>query len=105
MPHSPGFRRRRDQRASHDAPIGDVVAGLLREPLFARGMAVARLAAEWEAVIGPRLAIETKPVALESGVLTVSASSGPWAAQVRFLAEELRMKANEALGEPLVRTV
>jgi hypothetical protein len=30
--------------------------------------------------------------------LTVAVSTGPWGAQARFLAEEIRRKANEALG-------
>ena len=56
MPHSKGWRQRRDERTSHDTPIGEIVAGLMDEPLFARGVAVGRLAAEWERVVGPRLA-------------------------------------------------
>jgi len=105
MPHSKGFNRRRDERSSEGAPIGEIVQGLLREPLFARGMAVARLAAEWESIVGPRLASETAPTELERGVLTVAASSGPWGAQARFLGEEIRRQAREALGDDVIRRV
>jgi len=35
----------------------------------------------------------------------VAASTGPWGAQVRFLAEQIRRRANEALGEGSVVTV
>jgi predicted nucleic acid-binding Zn ribbon protein len=105
MPHSKGFRQRRDERSTGDAPIGEIVAGLLREPLFSRGMAVARLAAEWSSVVGPRLASETAPTGLERGVLTLAASTGPWGAQARFLVDEIRRRANEALGDERIRTV
>ena len=55
--------------------------------------------------MGPRLAAECAPVSLESGVLVVAASSGPWGAQVRFLAEEIRKKVDRMLGETEVRTM
>lgn len=88
-----------------DTPIGDVVKGLLSEPLFARGVPIGRLATRWSDVVGPRLAKESAPVTLERGVLTVVARSGPWGAQVRFLAEEIRGRTNRALGEDLVGRV
>jgi predicted nucleic acid-binding Zn ribbon protein len=78
---------------------------LLAERVFARGLPVARLAAEWARVVGERLAAETVPATLEHGVLTVQATDGPWGAQARFLHEEIRAKANEALGSELVARV
>jgi predicted nucleic acid-binding Zn ribbon protein len=88
-----------------DTPIGEVVEGLLRERAFARGVPIGRLAADWSAVVGPRLAAESAPVSLEGGVLVVAASSGPWGAQVRFMAEEIRRQSNRSLGSEEVRKV
>ncbi len=105
MPHSKGWRQRKDERTSHDTAIGDIVAGLMREPLFARGVAVGRLAAEWESIVGRRLASATSPMSLDGGTLVIAASSGPWGAQARFLAAEIRALANAALGHEAVRTV
>jgi predicted nucleic acid-binding Zn ribbon protein len=85
--------------------IGDVVDGLLREEVFSRGMPIAQLAVAWRGIVGPRLAAETAPSSLEGGVLTVSATNGPWGAQARFLHEEIRANANEALGSDAVTTV
>jgi hypothetical protein len=98
MPHSKGFRRRNGDPSSEPVELGDVIDGLMSEQLFARGMPVAKLAADWASVVGDRLAVETAPAALESGVLTVTATSGPWGAQARFLHEEIRRRADEALG-------
>jgi hypothetical protein len=98
VPHSKGFRRRSGDPSSEPVELGDVIDGLMSEQLFARGMPVAKLAADWAAVVGDRLAAETAPAALESGVLTVTATSGPWGAQARFLHEEIRRRADEALG-------
>jgi len=105
MPHSKGWRTRKDERSLQGSAIGEIVDGLLREKLFARGLPIGRLVADWGAVVGPRLAAETAPVSLEGGVLVVAASSGPWGAQTRFLGEEIRKRANEALGTDEVRRV
>jgi predicted nucleic acid-binding Zn ribbon protein len=78
---------------------------LLREEPFARGLPVGRLAAMWEQVVGERLAGETAPTTLENGILTVEAASGPWGVQAGFLAEEIRARANEALGGGSIRGV
>jgi predicted nucleic acid-binding Zn ribbon protein len=89
-----------------DTPIGDVVDELLvRERAFARGMPIGRLASSWAEVVGPRLASESAPVSLDGGVLVVAASSGPWGAQVRFMTDEIRRRANERLRAPTVETV
>ena len=105
MPHSKGFRHRKDERTLHETPIGEVVDGLLREKTFARGMPIGQLAAGWGDVVGPRLAAESAPVSLEGGVLVVAATTGPWGAQVRFLADQIRVRAEEALGTGSVATV
>jgi hypothetical protein len=105
MPSSKGWRNRKDARTLRETPIGDVLDGLLRERLFARGLPIGTLASSWEGVVGPRLARESAPVSLDGGVLVVAASTGPWGAQVRFLADEVRRRANEALGSDAVSTV
>jgi hypothetical protein len=51
------------------------------------------------------LASETAPATLEGGVLTVTATSGPWGAQARFLHEEIRRRADEALGGAQITAV
>ena len=45
MPHSKGWRSRRDRRTLEETPIADVLDGLLREHVFARGLPIGRLAA------------------------------------------------------------
>ncbi len=105
MPHSKGFGRRKDERTLHATPIGEVVDGLLRERAFARGMPIGQLTSDWASVVGPRLAAESAPVSLDGGVLVVAATTGPWGAQARFLADQIRSRANEALGADSVVTV
>ena len=105
MPHSKGFRRRSSEPSGEPVELGEVIDGLMAEQVFARGMPVAQLAAAWSSVVGERLASETAPATLEGGVLTVTATSGPWGAQARFLHEEIRRRADEALGGDQVTAV
>ena len=49
---------------------------------------------------------ETAPGNLDGrGVLTIRVSSPGWAAQVRFLSNQVILNANEALGRDIVREV
>jgi predicted nucleic acid-binding Zn ribbon protein len=105
VPSAKGFRSRADGPSDEPVAIGEVIDGLLSEQVFARGVPVARLAAEWAAIVGERLASETAPASLDGGVLTVVATSGPWGAQARFLHEEIRRRADEALDDETIRSV
>ena len=80
MPHSKGWRNRKDERTVDEMSIGAIVDGLMRERVFARGVPIGQLASDWAAVVGARLAAESAPVSLDGGVLVVAASDGPWGA-------------------------
>jgi predicted nucleic acid-binding Zn ribbon protein len=105
MPHSKGWRYRKDERTLQEMPIGAIVDGLMRERVFARGAPIGQLASDWAAVVGERLARESAPVSLDGGVLVVSATDGTWGAQVRFLAREIAKKADAHLGGDQVSRV
>jgi hypothetical protein len=105
MPHSKGFAQRRDARSSDPVAIGDIVERLLDEDLFRRGVPLADLARRWPELVGERLGEATAPVSLEGGCLVVAATDGPWGSQARYLAEEIRRRADEALGGGAVTTV
>jgi len=105
VPHAKGFRRRSGDPSSEPVELGDVIDNLMADQIFARGMPVAHLAAAWTSIVGERLASETAPASLEAGVLTVTATSGPWGAQARFLHEEIRRRADEALGDNQITAI
>jgi predicted nucleic acid-binding Zn ribbon protein len=105
MPEAKGFRKRKTARSKEPISLGSVIDSLMAEQVFSRGMPVASLASRWTDVVGARLADQTQPLALEAGVLTVGATNGAWASQVRFMAEEVKRQANQALGGEPVRLV
>jgi predicted nucleic acid-binding Zn ribbon protein len=105
MPHSKGYGRRRERRSADAVGLGEVVDGLLAQEVFSRGMPIATLMSRWPQLVGERLAQATHPASLEGGVLVVRASDGPWGAQATFLADEIRKRADEALGGGVVTRV
>jgi len=105
MPHSKGFHRRADVRTNDPVSIGDVVDRLLAEDVFQRGMPVATLVRAWPEVVGERLAEATTPVSLEAGCLVVRAADGPWGSQATYLADEIKTRADQALGGGVVQTI
>jgi predicted nucleic acid-binding Zn ribbon protein len=105
MPHSKGFGRRKDRRATDPVAIGSVLDELLEQDELSRGIPIATLMRRWPELVGERLGSATRPTALEGGILTVSASDGPWGAQARYLTEEIRTRADEALGGGVIRAV
>ncbi len=80
------------------AGIGSVIKQLLGGRQMRDGLALGRLMHAWEDVVGAELAAETRPIALDEVALVVGASTPAWGAHVRFLAEDIRVKASEALG-------
>lgn len=101
----PGTTEPDDLRGPASASVGEVIRDLLGSSGFQKGTSLGRLARSWEEVVGDRLARETAPASLDDGGLVVVASTSAWAAQLRFLAEEIRRRANEMLGPEVVRSV
>lgn len=100
----PGVRRD-PTRSAEEQGIGTVLDELLGRGPWRSGMALGELARGWERVVGERLAAESAPSSLQDGVLLVRAASAAWAAQLTFLAGEVRDRANEVLGRPGVSVV
>lgn len=105
MPHSKGFARRDDRRTGDPVPLRDVMAALMREDVFSRGLPIAKLAESWPEIVGERLAAATTPESLEAGVLTIRAADGPWGSQARSLTEQIQQQVVQSLGDGVVTNV
>jgi predicted nucleic acid-binding Zn ribbon protein len=92
-------------RSDEPQRIDAVIDGLRTDRAWRSGLALGELGRRWTEVVGERLAVETRPAALEGGHLVVAASSSGWAAQVRFLREQVRERANRVLGSDHVQEV
>ncbi len=94
-----------EDRRKRLSPIGDVLREILGDRSMRKGVALGRLARSWARVVGDPLAGVSLPRALEDGSLVVVVETPAWAAQLSFLAEEVRAKANALLGQEDVTSV
>ena len=93
------------ERSREPEDLGAVLDALSRGRPWEAGLALGALGRNWGRVVGERLAVESEPASVVGGVLVVRASSAAWAAQIGFLAREIRGRANECLGREIVREV
>lgn len=59
----------------------------------------------WREIVGPDVAAHAEPTSLRGGVLRIRADSPVWAHEIGYLVEEIRTRANDALGAPAVMEI
>ena len=89
-------------RRDDPQPLTAAVGGLLSARGWREKAAVGAVFGHWADIVGPQLALHTKPVSFEAGELTVSADSSAWATQVRLMAPQLLKRLGEELGHGTV---
>jgi len=94
-------RPRRDDPQLLTAAVG----GLLSARGWREKAAVGAVFGHWPDIVGPQLALHTKPEHFEAGELTVLADSDGWATQVRLMAPQLLKRLAEELGHGTVRHI
>jgi predicted nucleic acid-binding Zn ribbon protein len=66
---------------------------------------VGALWGRWVEIVGPEVGKHAEPSSLRGGVLRVRTDSPVWATEISYLGEEIKRRANETLGRPLVDEV
>ena len=92
-------------RRDDPQPLTAAFGGLLSARGWREQAAVGAVFGHWADIVGPQLALHTKPDSFESGELTVVADSSAWAAQVRLMAPQLVKRLAEELGHGVVRRI
>lgn len=87
----------------------DKAADLARRALLAMVPPDKRLEAEvciaWPEAVGADISAHSRPVRLAEGTLVVAAGNAAWASQLGYLAEDIRMRLNAAVGQEAVKRV
>lgn len=92
------------RRKATDA--GALVAGVLSRYGILDTVRELRLVTSWPDVVGERIAARSQPDGLQGGVLHVRVANSAWVHELTFLREDIRARANAAVGDPpLVREV
>ena len=92
-------------RRDDPQPLTAAVGGLLSARGWRERAAVGAVFGHWADIVGPQLALHTKPEAFDAGELTVSADSDSWATNVRLMAPQLLKRLAEELGHGTVRHI
>ena len=92
-------------RRDDPQPLTAAVGGLLSARGWREKAAVGAVFGHWADIVGPQLALHTRPEAFEAGELTVSADSPAWATQVRLMAPQLLKRLGEELGHGTVNQI
>jgi len=92
-------------RRDDPQPLTAAVGGLLSARGWREKAAVGAVFSHWADIVGPQLALHTKPESFEAGELTVSADSPAWATQVRLMAPQLLKRLGEELGHGTVNHI
>jgi predicted nucleic acid-binding Zn ribbon protein len=83
---------------------GDFLGKVLRR-LDRPEAALAWLSSSWPAIVGPALALHTRPIRCGSGQLELTADAKPWERQLENMQREISGRINQAWGGRLVREV
>jgi predicted nucleic acid-binding Zn ribbon protein len=92
-------------RRDDPQPLTAAVGGLLSARGWRERASVGAVFGHWPDIVGPQLALHTKPEHFEAGELTVSTDSPAWATQVRLMAPQLLKRLAEELGHGTVRHI
>src|SRR5262249_44328220 len=82
-------------RRDDPQPLTAALGGLLSARGWRERAAVGAVFGHWTDIVGPQLALHTKPESFDAGELTVSADSPAWATQVRLMAPQLLKRLAE----------
>lgn len=103
---SPGMARSSARWRRYDPHrIGTHVQKLVRTRDWSGMLAIARVAEEWESIVGADVAAHARVEQIEAGCLKVRTTSTAWAVHLRTLLPQLMRNIDAAAGPGVVDTV
>jgi predicted nucleic acid-binding Zn ribbon protein len=69
------------------------------------GSTVAGLSSRWEEIVGASLAAHVRPLQVRDGVLLVAVDDPVWAAELRWMGDELAGRVRDALGDASIARI
>lgn len=86
-------------------PIGSVLEDLMRQHRPATTQAMLDLWDIWDKAVGPEIAVNARPAAINGDVLLVHVSNSAWLHHLRFMERELIDRLNLAVNENRVHVL
>ena len=96
---------RGDDPGDEVRPVADSLGQLSKRLGLGDPSTLTAVFGDWAAIVGPALADHCRPERLRDGELVVLVEEPAWATEVRFLADDIRVRCNARAGQDAVRTV
>ena len=88
------------------SPLGDVLAGVLRDSGIAERVEQARLIPEWPALVGAQIAAVTEPTSIAAdGTMFVRVTTNAWMNELSLMEPELLRALNSTEGRAPVKRI
>lgn len=101
---APRLRRRRgkgsDGRRLEPTSAGQLVADTIKAYGLTEELRAQRIVADWDALVGPRIAQHARPLGITRRTLRVQVASSAWLHELGLLKQPLLTTLWQALGEP-----
>ena len=94
-----------DELGETPSRLGDLFRKVLPGLRLERAAEAGLLSARWREVVGDAVADHAEPTSLRAGVLRVRTDSPVWAAEIGYLSEMIKERANALLGAAVVSEV
>jgi predicted nucleic acid-binding Zn ribbon protein len=85
--------------------VGEVLNGLGLRLGLGRSADIGIIWKRWDQIVGPTIAGHAEPGSLRDGLLRIRAESPAWAAELAYLAGEIKTRANDLVGRSAVTDV
>ena len=85
--------------------VGEVLNGLGLRLGLGRSADVGTIWKRWDQIVGATIAGHAEPSSLRDGLLRIRAESPAWAAELGYLAGDIKSRANELVGRKAVTDV
>ena len=86
-------------------PLGRLTSDLAKKRGWSAHVAEGTVLGQWSSVVGSNIAEHATPIALNDGVLSITAESTAWATQLRIMQAQLLAKIAAAVGNGVVASL
>ena len=94
------------ERRKKPSPLGDVLAGVLRQSGIAERVEQARLIPEWPTLVGAQIAAVTEPTSIAAdGTMFVRVTTNAWMIELSLMEPELLRALNTKPGRTPVKRI
>jgi predicted nucleic acid-binding Zn ribbon protein len=93
------------KKRSEFTPIGSVIGHLLNQHRPTTTRAMLDIWDIWEKTVGPEIAGNAKPAAINGPILMIHVSNSSWLHHLRFIEKDLIGRLNQAMGGNILKNL